>query len=64
MKIAVEISIFGHRFSEVVDYPGTPHSQAEVIRWLMSQTEFKWVDYEHAAKDDRMLYHLDDGVLH
>jgi hypothetical protein len=64
MKIAVEITIFGHRFSEVVDYPGTPKSQAEVVRWLISQTEFKWVDYEHSTTDDKLLYDLDDGVLH
>ena len=62
MKIAVEITIFGHRFSEVVDYPGTPRSQAEVVRWLMDQTEFRWVDYEHSGSEDRLLYDLEDGV--
>ncbi len=62
MKIAVEITIFGHRFSEVVDYPGTPHSHAEVVSWLMTQTEFKWVDYDHSRQEDKFFYHLDDGV--
>lgn len=64
MKIAVEITIFGHRFTEVVNYPGTPGSQAEVIRWLMGQTEFRWVDYEHSRKEDKLLFHLDEGVSH
>jgi len=64
MKIAVEITIFGHRFTEVVDYPGTPRSQAEVIRWLMSQTEFRWVDYDHSRKEDKLLFHFDEGVSH
>lgn len=64
MKIAVEITIFGHHFTEVVEYPGVPKSQAEVVRWLMSQTEFKWVDYENSPKDEKLLYHLDNGVSH
>lgn len=64
MKIAVEITIFGHHFSEVVDYPGVPESQADVIRWLMTQTEFKWVNYDAADKGDKMMYHLDDGATH
>jgi len=65
MKIAVEITIFGHHFNEVIDYPGVPQSQAEVIRWLMSQTEFKWVDYDHSAKEDKLFYHMtDNGMSH
>jgi hypothetical protein len=63
MKIAVEITIFGRRFTDIVDYPGTPASQAEVVRWLMSQTEFKWVDYEHASSEDRLMYDLDDTFV-
>ncbi len=61
MKIAVEISIFGHVFSEVVDYPGTPKSHAEVIQWLLRQTDFKWAEYESASADDKLLYHLEQG---
>jgi hypothetical protein len=64
MKIAVEITIFGHHFTEVVEYPGVPRSHADVVRWLMSQTEFKWVDYEKSSRDDKLLYHLDDDVAH
>lgn len=65
MKIAVEITIFGHHFNDVVDYPGTPKSQAEVIQWLMSQTEFKWVNYDRSDKEDRLFYHMqNDGVAH
>ncbi len=63
MKIAVEITIFGHHFSEVVDYPGTPRNQAEVIQWLMTQTDYKWANYEHASWDDRMLYGMQDGTV-
>lgn len=63
MKIAVEITIFGHHFSEVVDYPGTPQSQAEVIQWLMTQTDYKWAHYERAPWDDRMLYEMKDGTV-
>lgn len=62
MKIAVEITIFGHSFTEVVDYPGTPESQSEVIQWLMCQTEYKWANYENASVEDKLLYHLDTKV--
>jgi hypothetical protein len=37
---------------------------ADVVRWLMSQTEFKWVDYEKSSRSDKLLYHLDDDVAH
>lgn len=63
MKIAVELEFFGQVISQVVDYPGTPQSQGEVIQWLMSQTDYKWADYENASKEDRLMYHLQDGVL-
>ncbi|WP_027366527.1 hypothetical protein [Desulfocurvibacter africanus] len=62
MKIAVEITIFGHVFSEVVDYPGTPKSHAEVIQWLIRQTDFKWVNYEEASTEDKMVYHLESDI--
>lgn len=62
MQIAVEITIFGHRFSDVVDFPGEPTGQAEVIAWLMTQTDFKWVNYESAPWDDKMLYQYQDGT--
>lgn len=62
MKIAVEITIFGHTFSEVVDYPGEPRTQAEAVQWMMSQTDFKWSWYETAPVEDRIMYHLQDGV--
>lgn len=62
MKIAVEITIFGHQFSEIVDYPGTPSCQGEVIQWLMTQTDYKWANYEHAAWDEKMLYMFQDGT--
>lgn len=62
VKIAVEITIFGHHFSEVVDYPGTPSSQAEVIQWLMTQTDYKWADYGGASRGDRMMYDFTEGV--
>ena len=64
MKIAVEITVFGHVIKEVVDYPGQPASQAEVIQWLMNQTGYRWADYENAAAEDRQIYHLDDSVVH
>lgn len=63
MKIAVDITIFGETISKVVDYPGEPESQAEVIQWLMYQTEYKWADYEHAPHGDRLMYHFQDGVM-
>lgn len=63
MKIAVEITIFGHRFSEVVEYPGVPRNQADVVRWMMTQTEFKWVDYDHATTEDKLLFALDEDVV-
>jgi hypothetical protein len=62
MKIAVEITIFGHVFSEVVDYPGTPKSHAEVIQWLIRQTDFKWVNYEDASTEDKMVYHFEPDI--
>jgi hypothetical protein len=62
MKIAVEITIFGHRFSEVVDYPGEPRTQAEVVQWMMSQTDFKWAGYDTAPKEDRIMYDFYDGA--
>ncbi|MFV0422626.1 hypothetical protein [Oleidesulfovibrio sp.] len=64
MKIAVEITIFGHVIREVVDYPGVPESQAEVIQWLMNQTGYRWADYENAPSEDKQIYHLDDSVVH
>lgn len=63
MKIAVEITVFGETISKVVDYPGTPGSQSEVIQWLMYQTDYKWAGYENAAAGDRLLYNLQDGAL-
>lgn len=62
MKIAVEITIFGNTFSEVVEYPGTPHTQAEVVQWMMSQTDFKWVCYDTAPAADKMIYNLQEGT--
>lgn len=58
MKIAVEINVLGRTINEVIDYPGTPASQAEVIQWLMGQTDYKWADYESASADDKAAYHL------
>jgi hypothetical protein len=62
MKIAVEITIFGHVFSEVVDYPGTPKSHAEVIQWLIRQTDFKWCNYEGAPAEDKLIYDLEPDL--
>ena len=64
MKIAVEITVFGHVFSEVVDYPGEPKSHAEVIQWLMKQVDFKWANYEKAEVEDRIVYDFKDGTSH
>ena len=64
MKIAIEITAFGEIISKVVEYPGAPASQAEVIQWLMSQTDYKWADYEHAPLQDRLLYDWGDGPMH
>ncbi|HKK31940.1 MAG TPA: hypothetical protein VJ934_00050 [Desulfomicrobiaceae bacterium] len=67
MKIAVEISVFGHVFSEVVEYPGKPESHAEVIQWLMNQVDFKWADYERADAEDKMVYDFkpsESGTAH
>lgn len=58
MKIAVEISIFDQVVSKVVDYPGTPASQAEVIQWLMNQTDYKWADFEGSSAADRAQYQI------
>lgn len=58
MKIAVEVSIFGRVFSEVVDYPGVPGSQTEVVQWLMNQTDYRWTDYDSASAEDKAIYHL------
>ncbi|WP_338669698.1 hypothetical protein [Pseudodesulfovibrio methanolicus] len=63
MKIAIEINVFGENISKVVEYPGTPSSQGEVIQWLMSQTDYKWADYEHAPQGDRLLYNYRDGAI-
>lgn len=63
MKIAVEITVFGETISKVIEYPGKPRTQAEVIQWLMHQTDYKWADYEHAPQEDRLLYHLQDGAV-
>ncbi|MFW5487100.1 MAG: hypothetical protein ACNI3A_01545 [Desulfovibrio sp.] len=62
MKIAVEVSLFGHVFSDVVEYPGVPQSQAEVIQWLMYQTDFKWADYENAPAEQKLIYKLNQGM--
>lgn len=62
MKIAVEITIFGHGFTEVIEYPGIPTSHSEVIQWLMCQTDYKWANYENASVEDKLLYHLDTDV--
>ena len=64
MKIAVELEFFGHKISQVIDFPGEPRSQAEVIQWLMNQTDYKWADYDHASNEDRLLYHLQEGAMH
>lgn len=63
MKIAIEINAFGEHITKVVDYPGTPESQAEVIQWLMGQTDYKWADYEHAPATDRLMYDFRDGSI-
>jgi hypothetical protein len=63
MKIAVEITIFGHRFTEIVDYPGVPRNQAEVVQWMMCQTDFKWADYDHAPWEEKILYSMDEGAV-
>jgi len=63
MKIAVELEFFGQVISQVVEYPGTPQSQGEVIQWLMSQTDYKWASYDHAPEGDRLLYHLQAGTV-
>lgn len=63
MKIAVEITIFGFMFADVVEYPGTPQTQAEVVQWMMGQTDFKWAKYETAPKADRMIYDLQEGPV-
>ncbi|SKA73514.1 hypothetical protein [Desulfobaculum bizertense] len=61
MKIAVEITVFDQVITKVVDYPGRPTTHAEVIQWLMGQTDFKWADYEHAPLEDKMMFHYTDG---
>lgn len=58
MKIAVEVSIFDQVISKVIDYPGTPASQTEVIQWLMNQTEYKWADFERAQPADRAAFQI------
>ncbi|MGE4506164.1 MAG: hypothetical protein AB7D51_12520 [Desulfovibrionaceae bacterium] len=58
MKIAVELDFFGQKVTRLLDYPGTPAGHAEVIRWLMSNTDYKWADYEHAPEGERMLFSL------
>jgi len=63
MKIAIEINAFGESMSMVVEYPGTPLCQAEVIQWLMSQVDYKWADYEHASLKDRLLYDCGGGAM-
>ena len=63
MKIAVEITIFGHRFTEIVDYPGVPRNQAEVVQWMMCQTDFKWADYEHSSWEEKLFFSLDEGAV-
>ncbi|WP_419787044.1 hypothetical protein [Pseudodesulfovibrio sp.] len=63
MKIAIEINAFGEKISKVVEYPGTPGSQAEVIQWLMSQADYKWADYEHAPLADRIMYEYQGGSI-
>jgi len=63
MKIAIEINAFGEIISKLVDYPGTPASQAEVVQWLMYQTDFKWSDYEHAPRADKLMYNFQDGSI-
>ena len=63
MKIAIEINVFGENISKVVEYPGTPSSQGEVIQWLMSQTDYKWADYEHAPQGDRLMYNYQEGTI-
>ncbi|MDR3640531.1 MAG: hypothetical protein P4L39_04345 [Humidesulfovibrio sp.] len=63
MKIAVELEFFGQVIAQVVDYPGTPQNQGEVIQWLMNQTDYKWANYENAPTEDRLLYHLREGAL-
>lgn len=62
MKIAVEITIFGHHFNEVVGFPGEPSCRADVVAWLMSQTDYKWVNYDTASYGDKLMYHFDEGV--
>ncbi len=61
MKIAVELEFFGQRISQIVEYPGQPSTQAEVIQWLMNQTDYKWADYENAPLEARLLYDLVQG---
>jgi hypothetical protein len=63
MKIAVELDFFGQVIAQVVEYPGTPQSQGEVIQWLMNQTDYKWASYDCATEEDRLLYHLHDGTV-
>lgn len=63
MKIAVEITFFGETISRVLDYPGTPQSQHEVIQWLMYQTDYRWTDYENAPQEDKLLYHVHKGTV-
>lgn len=63
MKIAVKLTFFGEEITKVVDYPGRPQSQGEVILWLMSQTDFMWTDYDLATVEDKMLYNLNEGTV-
>jgi hypothetical protein len=63
MKIAVEITVLGETISKIVEYPGTPGSQTEVIQWLMFQTDYKWADYDHAPQENRLLYNLKNGAI-
>ncbi len=63
MKIAVKLTFFGEEITKLVEYPGRPHSQGEVIQWLMSQTDFQWTDYDKASSEDKLLYHLEEGTM-
>ncbi|MFV0349569.1 MAG: hypothetical protein ACK5JO_13390 [Halodesulfovibrio sp.] len=63
MKIAVRLTFFGEEITKLVDYPGRPGSQGEVIQWLMSQTDFQWTDYDRATQEDKILYNYDEGTV-
>ena len=63
MKLAIKLTFFDEEITKIVEYPGRPGSQGEVIQWLMSQADFQWTDYDRASQEEKILYHHDEGIL-